>query len=41
VSEKRRREQMEELFNRTQGHLEAARGELGRKEGQFQQVSFD
>ena len=38
-SEARRRGQLEELLNTTQSHLEAARGELAKKEQQYQQVS--
>ena len=34
-----RREQVEELLTRTQGHLDAVRGELARKEQQCQKVS--
>ena len=38
-SEARRKGQLEELLNTTQSHLEAARGELAKKEQQYQQVS--
>ena len=38
-SEVKRKGQLEELLNKTQGHLEAVRGELAKKEQQYQQVS--
>ena len=38
-SESRRKTQAEELLSKTQAHLETVRGELARKEQQYQQVS--
>lgn len=38
-SESRRKAQLEELLNKTQAHLDTVRGELAKKEQQYQQVS--